>query len=105
MGKPTVGITTDEMRIVCMGKNAHNIRGKRILCMGKPTMGMPTEEMRILCMGKNAHNVRGNIMHGRTHSGHKRNTHFMRGQKCAYAYVGKPTHNMHGKTHGGNAHA
>ena len=30
--------------ILCVGKNAHNIRGekRRILCMGKSMVGMPT---------------------------------------------------------------
>ena len=32
------------MRILCVGRNAYNIRGKkrRILCMGQKTVGMPT---------------------------------------------------------------
>ena len=36
MGEATLGMPTEEMRILRVGKNAHNIRGKkrRILCMG-----------------------------------------------------------------------
>ena len=46
----------EEIRILCVGKNAYNIRGKKgILCMGQKTVGMPTL----------------------THA------HFMRGKKCA----------------------
>ena len=34
----------EEIRILCVGRNAYDIRGKkrRILCMGKHTVGMPT---------------------------------------------------------------
>ena len=44
------------MRILCVGRNAYNIRGKkrRILCMGKNKVGMHT----------------------------LRHAHFMRGKKC-----------------------
>ena len=42
----------EEVRILCVGRNAYNIRGKKgILCMGKKTVGMPTL--------KHAHFMRG----------------------------------------------
>ena len=47
----------EEIRILCVGRNAYNIRGKKrgILCMGKDHVGMPT----------------------------LKHAHFMRGKKCA----------------------
>ena len=88
--------------ILCVGKNAHNIRGKkrRILCMGKPHRGnahifsdtfYAWEKMRIIYVGKTTH-----IMHGQKDGG---NAHI---NKCAFYAWGKKriiyAHIMHGQT-------
>ena len=69
MGKNTVGMPTHKMRISCVGKNAHNIRGKthayyawanpRWECPRKKCAFYAWAKMRIKCVGKNMH-----IMHG-----------------------------------------
>ena len=80
--------------ILCVGKNAHNIREKkRTLCMGKNTVGMPTHKMRILCVGKNAHNLRGKkyAYYARANPAVRMPT-----QKMRLLCMGKKAHKMRG---------
>ena len=105
MGKPTVGIPTLKMRILCVGKNAHNIHGKTdaYYAWANPPLEYQRnqcafyawEKMRIIYVRKTTH-----IMHGQTQGGNAngKNTHFMHGRKCAYLWesprilcMGKPT--------------
>ena len=91
MGKPTVGMPTHKMRILCMGKNAHNICGKthayyawanpRWECPGIKCAFLPTHKMRILCVGFPMSHV--------PRSSHVKPMHIIRGQKCCanWGYV------------------
>ena len=49
------------MRILCVGRNAHNISGEKdaYYAWVNPWWACPREEIRILCVGRNAYNIRG----------------------------------------------
>ena len=103
----------EEIRILCVGRNANNIRGKkrRILCMGKPHGGNAYIFFpHILCVGRNAHNIRGKkrriLCMGKPHRG---NAHifphtFYALEEMRIIYVKKKRILCMGKPHCGNAH-